>query len=422
VTCELGRRSNDGPAARGSGKARLLTQKIGVLFLFAQNGFGADAAVHSDIIRNLDRERFVVHVACTDGGARGEPAPDSLVKLRGIPEIELRPTRFAPTLGQRDPRAVLRAVRSAGAFSADFLALRRYVTGHGIRIVHSTERPRDAAYGVSLARLAGARSVVHVHVKWSDEYSALAKWGVRRADAVFSISRYVTRTLLDMGKPAARVHTILNGIDPSCWDPSIDGSALRAELGVPQDALVLASVSRLFSWKGQRELLRAFALVQSELPNLRLLIVGADAQEVEAGSFTAELKALARSLGIEQRVIFTGARSDVPRVMAACDLFTMPSFEEPFGLVFLEAMAMKKPVIALDNGGTPEVVEHGRSGLLSAPQDIPGLAANILSLLRDPELRTRMGEYGRTRVLEHFSARRMAADAAAAYGRVLAQP
>jgi len=396
-----------------------VSEKIGVLFIFAQDGFGADAAVHSDIIRNLDRDRFDVHVACTDGG--GEREPDSLVKLRTIPEIKLRPTRFAPTLGQRDVRSVVQALRSAGAFSADFVALRQYVARERIRIVHSTERPRDATYGVGLAKLAGARSVVHVHVKWSDEYSALAKWGVRRADAVFSISRYVTRTLLDMGKPEAAIHTILNGIDPSKWDPSVDGAQLRRELGVPHDALVLASVSRLFSWKGQRELLRAFALVRSELPIVRILIVGADAQEVEGGSFTTELKALARSLGIEQDVIFTGPRSDVPRVMAACDLFTMPSFEEPFGLVFLEAMAMKKPIVALDNGGTPEVVEHGLSGLLSAPQDIRGLASNIVSLLRDPEMRAKMGEYGRAQVLARFSARRMAADAATAYESVLAQ-
>jgi len=396
-----------------------VTDKIGVLFIFAQSGFGADAAVHADIIRNLDRERFDVHVACTDGG--GGPPPESLQKLQAIAGIALRRTRFAPTLGQRNPEAVLRALRGTAAFSTDFLALRHYIKRNRIRIVHSTERPRDALYGVSLAKLSGARSVVHVHVKWSEEYSALAKWSVQRADAVFSISRYVTRTLLDMGKSAAAIHTILNGIDPAKWEPTIDGTDLRRELGVPEHAPVLASVSRLFSWKGQRELLRAFALVQKEIPDAHLLIVGADAQEVEGTSFSAELKTLARSLGIAGSVIFTGPRSDVPRVMAAADLFTMPSFEEPFGLVFLEAMAMRKPVVALDNGGTPEVVEHGRSGLLCAPQDIPALSANILTLLRDAPLRARMGEYGRAQVLERFNARRMAADAAAAYERLLAR-
>jgi glycosyltransferase involved in cell wall biosynthesis len=389
--------------------------KVGILFLFAQQGFGADAAVHADIIRNLDRDKFTVHVACTGGDASAEP----LATLRQLPDVQLRETQFAPSLGHRDLQALLRGARAAGAFSADFVALRQYLVRHGIRIVHSPERPRDAVYNVALAKLSGARSVVHVHVKWSKDYRALARWGVAHADAVFSISQYVTRALLQMGRPPHSIHTILNGIDPSKWDPTIDGADLRRELQIPSDALVLASVSRLFSWKGQRELIRAFALTRAVLPNVRLLIVGADSFEAEGGSFTEELKALATSLGVSESVIFTGPRSDVPRVMAACDVFTMPSFEEPFGLVFLEAMAMKKPVVAIDNGGTPEVVAHGHTGLLSAPWDVPALAANILTLLRDPELRSRFGEQGRARVLEHFSAARMGRDAAAAYERVL---
>ena len=394
----------------------LTTDKIGVLFLQAQEGFGADAAVHADIMRNLDRTKFAVHLACTDGSAEGDRG--SLAMLRKIPDVSLRVTRFAPSLRRRGAAALVRDFQHA---AADFLALRQYVARERILIVHSAERPRDALYNVSLSKLTLARSVVHVHVKWTDQYSKPAKWSVQHADAVFSISRYVTSTLLAMGKPAARVHAVLNGIEASKWDPNTDGRAVRRELGIPDDALVLVSVSRLFSWKGQRELLRAFALVQAEIPNVRLLIVGADAQEVESGSFSEELKALARSLRVEAHVTFTGARSDVPQIMAACDLFTMPSFEEPFGLVFLEAMAMKKPIVALDNGGTPEVVEHGRSGLLSPPWDVPRLAANILTLLRDRELCARMGEYGRAQVLERFNARRMAHDAGEAYERILSE-
>jgi glycosyltransferase involved in cell wall biosynthesis len=107
--------------------------------------------------------------------------------------------------------------------------------------------------------------------------------------------------------------------------------------------------------------------------------------------------------------------------MAACDVFTMPSLEEPFGLVYLEAMAMQRPVVSLDNGGTPEVVEHGLSGLLSPPRDIDALARNIVLLLRDPALRARMGAHGRSRVLEYFNVGRMAQDAGAAYEAVLAR-
>jgi glycosyltransferase involved in cell wall biosynthesis len=396
-----------------------VSEKVGVLFIFAQEGFGADAAVHSDIIRNLDREKFVVHVACTGGD--GTKVPESLAKLREIPDIKLRVTHFAPSLGQRDFGAMLRAARATADCSRDFWALRRYVTAHRIRIIHSAERPRDAAYNVVLGKLSGARSVVHLHVKWSEDYSALAKWAVRQADAAFGISRYVTNALIGMGKPAAAIHTVLNGIEVSNWNPELDGSEIRREFAVPSDALLLASVSRLFSWKGQRELLRAFALVRGAVPNVRLLIVGADAPEVEGTSFSEELKALARELRVEDYVVFTGARADVPRIMAACDVFTLPSFEEPFGLVYLEAMAMRRPVIAVDNGGVPEVVEHARSGLLSPPLDVPALANNILTLLRDRELRVEMGNFGRSRVLERFTAQRMARDAGEAYQRNLSE-
>lgn len=395
-----------------------MNDKVGILYIVAQEAFGADSAVHADIMRNLDRQRFDVHIACTDGGGNG--VPPSLAVMQNIPNAKLRLTRFAPSLRQRGTKAFLRSASSVvTGLSADFAALRRYVREQGIRIVHSTERPRDSAYNIALSRLTGARSVVHVHVKWSEQYSRLARWGVSSADAVFSISRYVTETLVGMGKPRADIYTVLNGIEPSKWSPAIDGGELRRELGIPSDRLLVASVSRLFTWKGQRELVRAFAKVRESLPNAELLIVGADDQIVQSTSFTAELKELARTLGIGDHVRFTGARTDIPNVMAACDLFALPSFEEPFGLVFLEAMASRRAVVAVNNGGTPEVVEHGRAGLLSPPWDIDALAGNMLTLLRDPELRARMGEYGRAQVLAQFNAQRMARDAGIAYERVL---
>jgi glycosyltransferase involved in cell wall biosynthesis len=132
-------------------------------------------------------------------------------------------------------------------------------------------------------------------------------------------------------------------------------------------------------------------------------------------SFTEELTRLAADLGVARHVLFTGLRADMPQVMAAADIFALPSDEEPFGLVFTEAMAMKKPVVALSNGGTLEIVEHGKSGLLSAKGDVDGLAANIGALLRDPSLRARMGEYGRRVVEARFTAERMATDVAQVY-------
>jgi glycosyltransferase involved in cell wall biosynthesis len=394
-----------------------VSDKIGVLFLQAQEGFGADSAIHAHIMRYLDRSKFEVHVACTGGAGDGEPP--SLRVLKQIPELRVRVTHFAPSLSGRTLGGLSHALGAARGFSRDLLDLRRYIKTNKIRLLHSSDRPRDAAYCVALGKLTGTKSVVHVHVKWSNEYSAPARWAVQHADAVFSISRYVTDTIVAMGRPAEHIYTVLNAIDAARWDPTTDGSAFRRELRIPESAPLLASVSRLFSWKGQRELIQAFALARAELPELRLVVVGADAPHVHGASFTDELKQLARSLGVHEHVTFTGARSDIPAVMAACDVFTLPSFEEPFGLVFLEAMAMQRPVVAIANGGTPEVVEHGVTGLLSPPWDIPELARNITSLVRDPERRRSFGSAGRARLLERFDAPRMAQDAAAAYQTLL---
>jgi glycosyltransferase involved in cell wall biosynthesis len=393
-----------------------VTEKIGVLFLHAQKEFGADAAVHADLMRFLDRDRFEVHVACTAGDGGEEPLPLRIV--REIPNLRVRPTQFLPWVERRSLSKALEVVPSLRAVPRDFWDLKRYVAANRIRIVHATDRPRNALYGVLLGKVTRAKSIVHVHVKWSEAYSRAARWSVQQADAVFGISKYVTGTVVAMGRPASEVYTIPNAIDASRWDPSTDGSAFRQELGIPLDAPLLASVSRLFSWKGQRELLRAFALAHAVRPDAKLVIVGDDVSGRD-GAYLRELKELAQTLGVASDVIFTGARRDVPRVMAACDVFTLPSFEEPFGLVFLEAMAMARPVVAIDNGGTPEVVEHGRSGLLAPPWDIQALAANITTLIRDPELRARLGRHARQRVLDYFTAERMAQDAARAYEAVL---
>jgi glycosyltransferase involved in cell wall biosynthesis len=397
-----------------------MREKINVLFVHSQNFFGADSAIHAHLMRCLDRDRFEVHVACTPGN--GPDIAPSLAKIQEIPDIHLRLTHFAPGFRHRSPEAILRQFRSAAMFPLDFVRLGDYVRRKRVRIIHGTDRPRDAVYALSLAKLTGAKSIVHVHVAWSNGYSVPAKLGVRRADAVFSISRFVTNTIVSTGTPRERIYTILNCVDPSRWGPHVDGSGIRREFAIPSNAPVLTSVSRLFAQKGQRELLRAFALVRREVPDAWLLIVGADAREVHGGSFTDELKVLARELGVAERAVFTGNRSDIPEIMAACDVFTMPSFEEPFGLVFLEAMATLKPVVALDNGGTPEVVEHGRSGLLAPPGDVAALAAHIVALLKDRPLRDRMGAYGRSRVLDYFNAQRMAREAGDAYEAIMSKP
>jgi glycosyltransferase involved in cell wall biosynthesis len=383
-----------------------------VLFINSALLAGADTGIHFLLLRNLPQDRFELHAA----GQPGSPAP-TFEELRAIPGIALRPTNFGPSLWRRSNLQKLASIAGALPAAASLLGLAAYIRRHRIEILHSTDRPRDAMACVILATLTGAKALIHAHVNYGDWMSHGVTWALGRADAIVGVSSHTARTFVEAGYRSDRVHAVLNAIEPSRWDPSLDPAPGRASLGVPDGAPLIVSVARLFRWKGHFELLSALALVKRKYPNVRLAIVGSD-YPADSGT-TQMLKEHARELGIGENVVFTGQRSDVALLLAACDVFSLPSLEEPFGLVFAEAMAMKRPVVALTTGGTPEVVEHGKCGLLSSPGDIDALAANLLRLLGDPALRTQFGEYGRSRVEEHFTPERMASDFAALYARVL---
>jgi glycosyltransferase involved in cell wall biosynthesis len=392
-------------------------EKTGVLFVSSPDRFGADTFIHALIMRTLDRSRFDVHVACTAGTpAARTPAFEA---FSAIPDLHVRAANFGPSLFGLS--RIERAAVLLGGLSTlgSLVSLARYIRRHRIRVVHSTDRPRDAVSCVLLAKLSGAKSVIHVHVKCASWMGRPVRWAMGQGDALVGVSQFVARSLVENGYPAHKTHAVLNAIDPAAWDYRLDPDPVRRALGIPPDAPVVACAARLFRGKGQDDVIRAISLIREELPNVRLLIIGGDDRQAMRTSFTAELKELARDLGVLDQVIFTGHRADMAALLAVCDVFALPSFEEPFGLVFLEALAMKRPVVALNNGGAPEVVQHGASGLLSAPGDVAALAANLLRLLRDQPLRARMGEFGRCQVETRFTPERMARDTEQIYAALL---
>jgi glycosyltransferase involved in cell wall biosynthesis len=176
-------------------------------------------------------------------------------------------------------------------------------------------------------------------------------------------------------------------------------------LAPTQNGLLLLSVGRLDPQKGYETLLRATALALQKMPDLRLWIVG-DTQ-LGGETYRARLLALADELSLGERVQFLGVRRDVPALLAHAYALVMASRWEGFGLVFLEAMAAARPIIATRVSAVPEVVEDGVTGLLVPPDDPAALAEAILHLASDPDLAQRLGQAGWVRLRTHFRVEEM---------------
>ena len=392
--------------------------RLRILFLQSQPHWSPTAAVQHMLVRNLDQELIEIHVACPSGEANA-PAP-AYVRYREIPGIRLRPTNFGVQIFTSTKLDAARGlVSTAIAAPTTLVGLVRYAKRHRIDVVHGSEHPRDALSGAFIARHAGARHLVHLHVKCAGWMRPSTLRAIRQAEAVVGVSRFVADSALEIGCDPARVHHALSALEIEKWDDRIDGRPIREELGIPRDALVFATVGDAGGpWKGQELTVRALAQIKGRLPDFRYLVVGSLAPGVDS-TYGAYLQRLAGELGLGNKVIFTGKRADVPRVLAACDFCAMPFLDEGFGLAVLEATAMRKPVLALESGGPKEIVEHGRSGLVSRPGDIGGLARNIEALANDARLRAKLGAHGRRRAEEYFTPKRFASDFERIYADVM---
>ena len=183
------------------------------------------------------------------------------------------------------------------------------------------------------------------------------------------------------------------------------GQRSVASLHSVRDQPLIVQVAQLVAWKRQHLAIEALRRVLERHPDARLMLVGAEAAGGQ--TYTETLRRQAAAAGVERQVIFTGPRPDVRGILAAADIFTLPSVGDPCALALIEAMAMGNPIVSVRAGGTPELVEDGQTGLLGRSDDAEQLAANLLALLDDPERRRLMGDRGRRRALDHFSVQRM---------------
>ena len=224
----------------------------------------------------------------------------------------------------------------------------------------------------------------------------------RDGDAFVAMSRAIEAEMRAARMPREKVEYLPHGIDTARFRPAdpAERAALRAALGLPPDALVIAWTGRLLRGKGLEALLDAFAAVGRGPAGARLVLVGSGAGQ--ALSVEDALRARAALPDLAGRVVFTGRADDVAPVLRAADVFAFPSEVEALGLSLLEAAACGLACAGSRTGGIVDVLEDGVNGLLFAPRDTAGLVRALDVLARDPALRARLGAAARRTVIERF--------------------
>jgi len=344
-------------------------------------------------MRGMDRTAYEVELACAPGGKLID-----LIRGQGM-KVRLFKNLVQPLHPLKDLLGLIDLTR--------FLRKKRY------HIVH-THNSKAGFIGRLAARWAGVPIIVHtVHgFAFHDREPAwrqilfrnLERLASRWCDKMVFISQpLIDWALRDRITRREKIQKIYSGIELDHFEPVPDGEkkALKEAWGIREEAPVVGMVSKLWEGKGHTTLIHAFEGLKQEIPEAVLVIVG-------EGYLRDKLSDLVDRLGLKGSVLFTGFQMDVRRIIATFDVAVLPSFFEGMGRVLLEAMAMGKPVVASSVGGIPDLVHHGKNGLLVTPGSVSELKSGLLTLIRNKALAKEMGKEGRKQISEEFSAGRMA--------------
>ncbi len=316
------------------------------------------------------------------------------------------------------------------------LRLTRHMQRNRYAVVH-THSSKAGILGRWAARLAGVPVIVHTVHGWGHHerqhplvrayYILLEKFSLPITDKLIVVSGLNIQKGLDAGIGRAEDYRVIrSGIELERFGhPTVARDETRRALGIPLDACVVGSVTRLSAQKAPLDFVRAAARIRAEWergaadapaaqprPPVWFLVVG-------DGDLRADVEALAGELGLRERLVLTGLRRDVPELLAAMDIFVLSSLWEGLPRVLVQAMAAGLPLVATAVDGSAEVVTPGVNGFLTPPGAPDALAGMVLQLLHNPELARALGAAGRARV-DEFSDRRMVAQIDALYRELLA--
>lgn len=370
-----------------------------VMTTFAAGGTEGQVA---NIARHIDRTRFDLQFACL---RKWGFYLDEIEQNR-IPVMEY------PVRSFFSPRTCVQQVKFA-----------RYLRTHRVEIVHSYNFYSNV-FAVPAAKLAGVPLVI-ASIRDQGVYLSPAQRHAQRiacrfADLVLVNAQSIRDWLIDDGYPAEKVRIIRNGIDLSRYEGKSGDTGVREELGLPPDAPLVLMLSRLNPQKGVDDFIKAAAMVRLQRPDVRFLLIG-EKLTYQGNGFGPDapyhnyLHELCVNLGVDDRIVFTGHRSDVPALLAEGAISVLPSHSEGLSNTLLESMTAGLPIVATRVGGNPELVEDGVNGILVSPQAPATLANAILRILDDPALAARFSAAARAKATQHFSMEKMIRDTEALY-------
>jgi glycosyltransferase involved in cell wall biosynthesis len=375
------------------------------------------------LVENLDLTRFEPIVVFHQDNplvARFRETAETLVLERPTP-FTLGPLRRG--FGRRQPILALpltmvqRSINLVGWVKL-VRSYARFLRDRQIRIVHLNNSIIRHHDWMSAALSTGTPCVTHER-GINRSYSAASKFLSKRLHGVISMSKSIRDFMIAGAVDVSNVHVMYDGINPAKLRREKDADTVRAEFGLTPGRPVIGIVGNVRHWKGQEVVIRAAAQLKAKYPTLACLIVGATAP-VDA-PYEARLKTLVREHGLESNVIFCGYQKFPADFVNVMDVVIHASIEpEPFGMVVLEAMGMRKPLIGSRAGGVPEMVVEGVTGYTYPPGDFAELARRLDELLSDPARARAMGEAGHARVVADFSVEKYADEVEAFYDEILA--
>jgi L-malate glycosyltransferase len=369
-----------------------------VFFLLDSLQIGGTETQAVELARRLDSERYQVTLGCLRlEGPLLETLQGSLVSV----------VEFCPRGGVNSP---------GGAYQ--MLRLAWFLRRHHFDVVHTHDLWSNLL-GIPSARMARVPVLISSrrdlsHLSWyTPGRRRILRHLQNLSSVVLANSGEVREHLMrdDQFRPD-QIEVIRNGVDVERFQ--VKRERLRFFPGLDRHKLVVLVGNMLSRIKGHLCLLSAASRIDREFPDARFVFLG---DGPERGMFEHR----AQELGIGGKVLFLGRRGDIAPLLVCCDIAVLPSEAESLPNALLEYLAAGLPTVASDVGGNSEIVEHGRTGLLVAPQDPEALAEAILCLLRDPGAARQLGSAGREHVRKHFSFERLVAEIDGLYTRLLEQ-